>query len=464
MAGRLRPRRSWKTTRRYAVAGLCLLFLTLSAYQLYPNTGPTDAETKTAQCKPDPVFAELDRQPVLLGLGRDLFYDPILSGNREVACATCHHPAFGTSDGLALGIGDGGIGMGPGRKVDPGNVPEQRIPRNAQALFNLGYDEFSVLFHDGRVERLEDGHVRTPLGDRPADGLLPVLAAQARFPVLSADEMAGHGSENEIAAAVQGEALSGAGLAHGALAKRVEAIPDYRERLDSLGMLPLTYDGIAEALAAFMAHEWRADQSAFDKLLCEGVPLDARAEAGRRLFYGKAGCADCHAGRFQTDHGFHAIAMPQIGPGKDEGAESRARDTGRMLVTGLAGDAYRFRTPSLRNIALTAPYGHAGAYPSLESIIRHHADPDSALHAYDTDLVWLPDLPGSDDFRAMDDVGEVWDIAAANTLKRNGLTDAEIALLVAFLRSLTDRDGIIGRLGVPESVPSGLPVPRLNGS
>ena len=123
-----------------------------------------------------------------------------------------------------------------------------------------------------------------PIGDRPADGLLPVLAAQARFPVLSADEMAGHGSENEIAGAVQGEALSAAGLAHGALAKRVEAIPDYRERLDSLQMLPLTYDGIAEALAAFMAHEWRADQSAFDKLVCEGVPLDARAEAGRRLF------------------------------------------------------------------------------------------------------------------------------------------------------------------------------------
>ena len=77
---------------------------------------------------------------------------------------------------------------------------------------------------------------------------------------------------------------------------------------------------------------------------------------------------------------------------------------------------------------------------------------------YDTDLVWLPDLPGSDDFRAMDDVGEVWDIAAANTLKGTALTDRfEITLLVAFLRSLTDRDGIIGRLGVPESVPSGLP-------
>lgn len=426
-----------------------------------PGLGSAAEQSRPAACAPDPVFAELERELELLALGRDLFYDPILSGNREVACATCHHPAFGTSDGLALGIGDGGIGLGPGRKVDPDNVPEQRIPRNAPALFNLGYDAFSVLFHDGRVERLDDGSVRTPHGVLPATGRLPVLSAQARFPVLSPDEMAGQGSENEIAEAVARGAVSGPGGAHDLLAKRVEAIPAYRDRFNALGVQSVTYDAIAEALAAFTAHEWRADESPYDRFLCDGEPLSEQAEAGRKIFMGDAGCSGCHAGRFQTDHGFHAIAMPQIGPGKAEGDETHARDTGRMRVTGLAGDAYLFRTPSLRNVALTAPYGHAGAYPSLHSILRHHSDPDAALRAYDPGQVWLPELPGADDFRVLRDAGEVQDIAAANEFSGASLTDAEIDDLVAFLRSLTDRSGIIGRLGVPESVPSGLPVPRL---
>ena len=68
-------------------------------------------------------------------LGQLLFYDPLLSGNKEVACATCHHPALGTGDGLSLSLGDGGKGFGLKRIVDPGNLPEQRVPRNAQPLF-----------------------------------------------------------------------------------------------------------------------------------------------------------------------------------------------------------------------------------------------------------------------------------------------------------------------------------------
>ncbi|MGJ8556879.1 MAG: cytochrome c peroxidase, partial [Sulfitobacter geojensis] len=70
-------------------------------------------------------------------LGRLLFYDPLLSGNKNIACATCHHPAFGTSDGVPLAIGEGGVGLGPKRRSDPDHMPEERIPRNAPALFNL---------------------------------------------------------------------------------------------------------------------------------------------------------------------------------------------------------------------------------------------------------------------------------------------------------------------------------------
>lgn len=431
-----------------------LLTASLSSFATADDASPS-------LCSVDPVFEQIAAQPELLRLGRDLFYDPILSGNREVACATCHHPDLGTGDGLALGIGDGGIGLGPKRKTDPDNLPEQRIPRNAQALFNLGYPEFSVLFHDGRVERLADGSLRTPLGNRDSKGVLPVLTAQAMFPVLSPDEMAGHYSENEIAKAVRSGRLTGPKGAHGLLADRVAAIPAYRERFEKVTLnSPLTFHDIAEALAIFMAHEWRADESAFDAYLCQGKALPMEAEQGRSLFYGKADCSNCHSGRFQTDHRFHAIAMPQIGPGKAERFETHARDVGRMRVTGRAEDAYRFRTPSLRNVALSAPYGHSGAYATLEDVVQHHVDPIAALDGFKYDRVVLPALADTADFRVLGDKAEVAAIRAANRLPPNALREDEVRSLIAFLNSLTDRRGVAGRLGVPKTVPSGLPVPQ----
>ena len=107
-------------------------------------------------------FPEQNRAEVLLG--RLLFYDPILSGNKTVSCATCHHPKFATSDGVSLGIGDGGIGLGPARRGDPNNLPEQRI-RHAPALFNLGATEFDTMFHDGQLQTdpSEKSGMRTPL-------------------------------------------------------------------------------------------------------------------------------------------------------------------------------------------------------------------------------------------------------------------------------------------------------------
>ena len=71
-------------------------------------------------------------------LGQLLFYDPILSGSKTVACATCHHPKHATADGLSLGLGDGAHGLGPERVIDPENLPEQRVPRNAPALVQSG--------------------------------------------------------------------------------------------------------------------------------------------------------------------------------------------------------------------------------------------------------------------------------------------------------------------------------------
>lgn len=395
-----------------------------------------------------------------IALGQLLFYDPVLSGNQNIACSTCHHPKFGTSDGVSLSIGEGGLGLGPDRMPTSLNIPEQRIGRNAPALFNLGATEFTTLFHDGRLEvdaSFPSG-IRTPLDDEMVTGFDSVLSAQAMFPVLSGDEMAGHYSENDIAQAVRQGLLAYEGGAWDIIAMRVAEIPEYSDKFESIiGDRQIRFTDISNMIAEFIAFEWRADNSPFDQYLAGGQ-LSSAARSGMDLFYGKAGCSACHSGRFQTDHEFHAIAMPQIGPGKAARFESHNRDVGRMRVTGNIEDAYKFRTPSLRNIIQTAPYGHDGAYSTLEGVVRHHLDPLKALLEYDRSQVVLPNLEGARDWGVLDSQAEVAEIAKANELDVVSLTDDEVGELMAFLNALTDESSRDGRLGIPVSVPSGLPM------
>lgn len=409
---------------------------------------------------PDIDFPEVDMQTVKLG--QLLFYDPVLSGNKEVACATCHHPEFGTSDGLSLGLGDGAKGLGTRRTIEKSNLPEQRVARNSPALFNLGAQQFKSLFHDGRLEIDPDkpNQLRSPLGADMTAGFASLLSAQAMFPVLSADEMAGHYSESNVSKAVRMGLLTHNGGAWDLLAKRIHNIAEYQQAFDSINGKgsAINFYHIANVIADFIAYEWRADDSPFDRYLRGQSSLDPQASLGMQLFYGKAGCAHCHSGVLQTDHSFHAIAMPQFGPGKTGRFEDDQRDTGRYRVTGNIEDKYKFRTPSLRNVELTAPYGHTGAYPTLRSVIQHHLDPVKALYSYSREQVILPDLPGNHDWKIMDDKKELADIAAANELEPMQLSEQEIDYLLHFIATLTDQSSKTGRLGIPQSVPSGLAV------
>lgn len=191
--------------------------------------------------------------------------------------------------------------------------------------------------------------------------------------------------------------------------------------------------------------------------------MSGAAKRGMRLFYGKAGCAKCHSGKFMTDHGFHAIAMPQIGPGKgdnQDGYYDGHDDFGRERVTGNPADRFRFRTPNLRNVTLTAPYGHAGAYDTLEAVVRHHLDPVNSLYTYDQEQVKLPPHPELDDidFVVMDDESRLAAIADANELGRLKLHQREFMDLLEFLHALTDPAALDLRDDIPMTVPSGLPV------
>lgn len=407
---------------------------------------------------PRPVFAEPDMKRVRLG--QLLFYDPILSGNKNISCATCHHPKLGTSDGVSLSLGEGGLGLGSDRKPDPENLPEQRLPRNAPGLWNLGAEEFSVFFHDGRLEADPDqpSGIRTPLGSEMTQGFQSVLAAQAMFPVLSPDEMAGHYSENDVSQAVRMGLLSQPGGAWDIIGKRVAEVPDYAEAFSEISPgKTIHFTDIANVIADFIAFEWRADASPFDIAMQGGAPLPDLAARGMELFYGKAGCSDCHAGWFQTDHAFHAIAMPQIGPGKAARFEDHARDEGRFRVTGDVADAYAFRTPSLRNVTLTAPYGHNGAYADLGDVVRHHGDPVTFLQEYGISAAVLPELASAKDQNVLGNLDQMQSIADASTLVPKRLSEDDVTAILAFLKSLEDP---AERLGVPDAVPSGLPVDR----
>ena len=130
-----------------------------------------------------------------------------------------------------------------------------------------------------------------------------------------------------------------------------------------------------------------------------------------------------------------------------------ARDVGRMGETDRVEDAYRFRTPMLRNVALTAPYGHNGAFPTLEAIIRHHVDPEASLRAWQPAMAQLPEAPwlAATDFIIWQDRREMERQNRVRDIQANPMTDADIADLIAFMHALTGTDSITKpEFGVPK--------------
>ncbi|WP_284154926.1 cytochrome-c peroxidase [Algicella marina] len=396
--------------------------------------------------------------------GQLLFYDNILSGNRNISCGTCHHHDLATGDGLSLGIGEGGVGIGEDRVSGEGRAKiHERIPRNAPPLFNLGASEIRVFFHDGRLSK---NNVFGNDFDSPADKALPddipdIMAAQALFPMTSRTEMAGDLEDNEIARAAARRPTEAWDL----LARRVRSIPQYAQML--MAAYPeleeeadIEIRHVASALGDFINSEWRSFDSAYDRFLRGEDSLTAQQKRGLDLFFGEAGCSTCHSGRLLSDQEFHALALPPMGPGRTRTFDANVRDRGRLNETNRIEDAYRFRTPMLRNVALTGPYGHNGAYRTLEGIVRHHLDPATALANWTPAQAIMPEIPWltAVDYIGQQDEREMARLAARIDIAPVRLSDAQVDDIIAFLHSLTGGEGTKGRLGRPETVPSGLPV------
>jgi cytochrome c peroxidase len=413
-----------------------------------------------------------DNKVVLGGL---LFFDKILSGNENISCGTCHHALTSTVDGLPLAIGEGAAGIGIARDLGTGlNAVPERLARNSMSLFNLGHKSFVAAFHDGRIE--VDGGQPSGFAS-PAGNDLPllldtVMAAQTLFPLAAGTEMAGQVGENPQADLAAANDFLGV-WAH--ISAKIQAVPDYvamfLEVFNPAGgtNTPVSQASdigpvhIANSIFAWEASVFRADNTPFDRYLRgDRRAMGNSAKRGMRLFFSRAGCSGCHSGAMLTDQGFHSIALPQIGPGAGDGIDGHD-DTGRERVTGDPADRYRFRTPPLRNVALSAPYGHDGAYDDLETMVRHHMDAVTSLATYDQTQVLMPSRPDLDanDFVVMDDPSRVAAIAASNevpTLDR-ALKDKDVASILDFLQQgLTDPRSMDLRSVVPLVVPSGLPV------
>ena len=281
---------------------------------------------------PEPrVPADNPMSAAKVNLGRRLFHDRRLSRNEMQACADCHRPALAFTDGRARALGSTGA--------------EHR--RSAPSLANVAY-ALSLTWADPKVRRLEE---------------------QARIPLFGTDpiEMGFGGHEVELERRLRGDAE------YAALFRA--AFPGEAE--------PVTLDNLTRALAAF-ERTLVSGNSAYDRLVYQGK-MDALSDSawrGMRLFYsGRPGCSGCHGGLlFSGGFDYGLLERPAAPRFLDNGllaaAERRGPDVvdaGLARATGRRRDGGLFKVPTLRNIALTAPYMHDGRIATLAGVLDHYA-------------------------------------------------------------------------------------------
>jgi cytochrome c peroxidase len=282
-----------------------------------PPSWETDNPVQPLPVAPLGVAAELADvvpriTPEKVRLGRWLFFDPRLSADGKVSCASCHEPSAGFSEREPVSTGVGG----------------QKGTRKAPPVLNAAFPIYPVWFWDGRA---------TSLGD------------QAKGPMENPVEM---------------------GMTHAGVEGAVRSIRGYgRYFAEAFGDDRIQIDRIAEAIAAYEATRMSGN-SAYDRWDA-GDPkaLDERQRQGFRLFFGKGACNQCHLGPNLTDSRFHnlGVGWKQPAPGADPA--SGFADPGRAKVTGKVADTGAFKTPTLRDVSRRAPYMHDGSVATLRETV-----------------------------------------------------------------------------------------------
>ncbi|MEO5871209.1 MAG: cytochrome c peroxidase [Gemmatimonadaceae bacterium] len=396
---------------------------------------------------PQPVHV----RPELARLGQALTFDPILSGNRNISCGTCHLPAFGTGDGKSLSIGQGGTDVGPSRSHPQGVF----IPRNAPPLFNLS--AMKHLFWDGRIAA--NGHdFVTPAGTQVSPAMKRVfefgaISAIGMFPVTNRAEMRGGSGNNELADIDDADLP---GIWSGLMA-RLGAIPEYRRLFEKAypgtKFSDMSFAHASNAIGGFVINAYSLANSPWDQFLAgNDYALTSRQLEGAKTFL-TLKCSLCHNGAALSDDQFHNVAVAQVGPGEGNGDGGRD-DFGRMNVTGNPDDRYRFRTTPLRNVELTAPYGHDGSIVSLKGFVEHYSESDLKLLAFDP-FELEPALRNT----VRNNRAAI--IAARDTIILGVVIPPELVnKLMDYMTALTDDAARDLRHTIPERVPSRLPVDR----
>jgi cytochrome c peroxidase len=345
-------------------------------------------------------------------LGRLLFWDPILSGNRDVACASCHHPNFAWADGRALSLGTGSAGLGPSRRdITGGAIPVVR--RNSPTILNVVFNGLDGNSRRRRQRQQFDGSVASvDQANAPMfwDSRLRSLEAQALEPIKAFEEMRGTAYPEE-------QALD-------TVVARLQAIPEYVNLFErAFGSRAVTAERLGQAIGAF-ERTLIAMNSPFDKFRAgDTAALNERQRRGMELF-DRVGCDRCHEGVMFSDFDLNAEGVPEHPS---------------LSNPDVGAGRFRFRTPTLRNVALTAPYMHNGTLATLEDVLRFYdngrsENPNVSNSQRRQDSNGLPRLSRS--FQRVDDMSE-----------------SEMQDIVAFLEALTDPN--FDRT-IPARVPSGL--------
>ncbi len=388
-------------------------------------------------------------------LGKKLFFTKALGGDLDAACVSCHHPALGGGDNLSLSVGVGAVNpdqLGIGRfhsAFSEGYDGGPTVPRNAPSTYNIALWE-QHLFWDGRVETLaittldngsESVDIRTPdtdFGQPDVDAGENLAMAQARFPVTSPEEMLGFSFQQGENNATIREALEERLTTQGSWAAEFESV---------YGDTQITFNRIVNAIAeyensqVFVSSPWKSYVAG------NLAAITPEAKEGALLFFktqedSGAGCASCHSGDFFTDEQFYVTAIPQIGRGKgDQNGITTSDDFGRFRETQDINDKYKFRTPTLLNVEVTGPWGHTGAYRSLEGIVKHMLNPHDSVQNYDFSQL-DPNVQAEDmkvnTEQALLQLESNRVSNVENVLQNVSISDSEVSALVEFLKSLTD--------------------------
>ncbi len=337
-----------------------------------------------------------------IALGRLLFWDPILSGNRDVACASCHHPRLGYAEDRDLSIGVNGVGFGRNRRFQsPNTIP--LVKRNSPTMLNVGFagsnkagayaPAEAPMFWDMRIASLE---------------------SQSLEPIKSFEEMRGDTYPEDKAVET--------------VVARLNAIPEYRSLFAKAfaSENAVTSANLGKALAAF-GRSLVANNSPFDRYMRgDRTAMTAGQIEGMRRFE-RVGCSECHNGPMFSDYKLHVLGVPDNR--KLAKSDNGFPDNGKRAYSDMENVdiPYAFRTASLRNLRYTAPYMHSGVFDNLFVVLEFYDD--------------LPENPNV----GRRDVDRL--------ARRLDDPDDEAGAIITFLEALND-DGFDKT--IPSRVPSGL--------